>query len=187
MLRLALQSKWLTIHVITVSFASAVLSISFITGLIFLLKTVNPQQKSKQTFFLELIMYFLAIIYILIRFIRKNKVISLLNPFTQKVNISLMDKITHRAVIIGFPLFALGGLVFAMIWAQIAWSRFWGWDPKEVWSFITFLFYAALLHLRVGKGWEGEKTAWLAILGFGIIIFNQVFVNLVISGLHSDA
>lgn len=74
-----------------------------------------------------------------------------------------------------------------MIWAQYAWSRFWGWDPKEVWALITFLFYAAFLHLRLSKGWEGEKTTWLSIIGFGTIIFNQVFVNLVIAGLHSYA
>ena len=274
----ALQSKWLTIHVITVAFSSAVLSISFVTGIILLLKIINPNQKSKRTFFLEMIMYFLIVvigfitittsfnladykknlrfenhqkemaiyeyklpaitvpknsdvvklsvsksdtyevldqrngfieispiidaqklntiiwsfltgtlIYLFIRFITKRNIISLLKPFSQKVNINLMDEVTYRSIVIGFPLFTLGGLVFAMIWAQMAWSRFWGWDPKEVWALITFLFYAALLHLRIGKGWEGERTAWLAIVGFGIIVFNQVFVNLIVSGLHSYA
>ena len=72
-----------------------------------------------------------------------------------------MDEITYRSVVIGFPLFALGGLVFAMIWAQLAWSRFWGWDPKEVWALITFLFYSVLLHLRIGKdGKENERHGW---------------------------
>lgn len=272
----ALQSNWLTIHVLTVAFSSAVLSISFVTGIIYLLKTVNPAEKSKKTFFLELVMYFLVVVlgfiamtstfsamgyakdlqfenhkteldvyhyklpaitvpkdsvvvqsvdantyeavdqrngiieipnsidalklntiiwsflvgtvlYALIRLLTKRKIITLLKPLTHKVNASSMDEITYRAVIIGFPLFALGGLIFAMIWAQFAWSRFWGWDPKEIWALITFLFYAAMLHLRVGKGWEGERTAWMAIIGFGIIIFNQVFVNLVIAGLHSYA
>ncbi|HJF34369.1 MAG TPA: c-type cytochrome biogenesis protein CcsB [Sporosarcina psychrophila] len=272
----ALQSNWLTIHVLTVAFSSAVLSISFVTGIIYLLKTVNPVEKSKKTYFLELVMYFLVVVlgfiamtstfsamgyakdlqfenhkteldvyhykspaitvpkdsvvvqsvdantyeavdqrngiieipnsidalklntiiwsflvgtvlYALIRLLTKRKIITLLKPLTHKVNASSMDEITYRAVIIGFPLFALGGLIFAMIWAQFAWSRFWGWDPKEIWALITFLFYAAMLHLRVGKGWEGERTAWMAIIGFGIIIFNQVFVNLVIAGLHSYA
>ncbi|GLY12476.1 c-type cytochrome biogenesis protein CcsB [Pseudobacillus badius] len=270
----ALQSKWLTIHVMTVAFSSAILSISFVTGFIFLLKTIDVSQKSKQAFFLELTMYFLTVVlgfiiittsfnvtgykkyvmfenrqqkievydyqlpaiavpkdsvvvkspastealrdknglveipviidakklntiiwafltgslvYALIRLITKRKMISLIKPFSQKVNADLMDEVTYRSVVIGFPLFALGGLIFAMIWAQMAWSRFWGWDPKEVWALITFLFYAALLHLRIGKGWEGERTAWMALIGFGIIIFNQVFVNLIISGLHSYA
>ncbi|CAM5480272.1 C-type cytochrome biogenesis protein CcsB OS=Lysinibacillus sphaericus OX=1421 GN=LS41612_16135 PE=4 SV=1 [Lysinibacillus sphaericus] len=99
-----------------------------------------------------------------------------------------MDEVSYRAIIIGYSLFSLGGLVFAMIWAQIAWGRYWGWGlKKEVWALITFLFYAALMHLRISKNWEGERTAWMAIIGFGIIVFNQVFVNLVIAGLHSYA
>ena len=94
---------------------------------------------------------------------------------------------SYRAIAIGFPIFALGGLVFAMIWAQIAWTRFWGWDPKEVWALVTFLFYAVYLHLRLSNGWHGEKSAWLCVIGFAIIMFNLVFVNLVIAGLHSYA
>lgn len=271
----ALQSHWLTIHVITVATASAVLSVSFVTGLIYLLKNIDTAQKGKRSFFLELILYFLVVVvgfilatsafrisdysasyqfenqqgevqvydyvmpaivvpidakpvtgtagsyepanhyaglleipnnietaklnsvlwsfvigsvlYLLIRLITRKKIAQLLQPLTNKVNLSLMDEISYRSVVIGFPLFALGGLFFAMIWAQIAWSRFWGWDPKEVWALITFLFYAAFLHLRIGKEWTGEKTAWLAIIGFGTIIFNQIFVNLVIAGLHSYA
>lgn len=128
-----------------------------------------------------------SVLYMLIRLITSKKIAQLLQPFTNKVNLTLMDEISYRSVVIGFPLFALGGLFFAMIWAQIAWSRFWGWDPKEVWALITFLFYAAFLHLRIGREWTGENTAWLAIVGFGTIIFNQIFVNLVIAGLHSYA
>ncbi|MDY7046963.1 cytochrome c biogenesis protein CcsA, partial [Virgibacillus sp. M23] len=85
------------------------------------------------------------------------------------------------------PVFTLGALIFAMIWAQLAWTRFWGWDPKEVWALITFLFYAAYLHLRLSRGWHGEKSAWLAVIGFAIIMFNLIFVNLVLAGLHSYA
>ena len=70
-----------------------------------------------------------------------------------------MDEIGYRSVLIGFPVFTLGALIFAMIWAHEAWSRFWGWDPKEVWALITWLFYAAFLHLRLSQGWEGEKVS----------------------------
>lgn len=129
----------------------------------------------------------IGILYLLIRLMTRKKIAQLLQPFASKVNLTLMDEISYRSVVIGFPLFALGALFFAMIWAQIAWSRFWGWDPIEVWALITFLFYAAFLHLRIGREWTGEKTAWLAIIGFGTIIFNQIFVNLVIAGLHSYA
>ncbi len=63
-----------------------------------------------------------------------------------------MDEISYRVVLIGFPMFSLGGLFFAMIWAHTAWGKFWGWDPKEVGALITWLLYAALLHLRLSKG-----------------------------------
>src|SRR5699024_10173627 len=76
---------------------------------------------------------------------------------------------------------------FASIWAQIAWDRFWGWDPIEVWALITFLFYAVFLHLRLSRGWHGEKSAWLAVIGCTIIMLNIIAVNLVLAGLRSYA
>ena len=108
-------------------------------------------------------------------------------PLVKRVNSTLMDEIAYRSILIAFPIFTLGALIFAMIWAQEAWGRFWGWDPKEVWALITWLFYAAFLHLRLSKGWEGRKSAWLTVIGFLIILFNLVVVNLVIAGLHSYA
>lgn len=128
-----------------------------------------------------------TILYWAIRLIARKRIATLLKPFVKNVNLQLMDEIGYRAIIIGFPIFTLGALVFAMIWAQVAWSRFWGWDPKEVWALITWLFYAAYLHLRLGKGWQGEKSAWLGVIGFAIIMFNLVAVNLIIAGLHSYA
>lgn len=129
-----------------------------------------------------------TILYGILRLIFKGKTLfSLIKPLTRRVNLSLMDEIGYRSVIIGFPLFALGGILFASIWAQMAWSRYWGWDPKEVWALITFLYYAIFLHLRLGKGWEGRKSAWLAVGGLAIILFNVIAVNLIVSGLHSYA
>lgn len=128
-----------------------------------------------------------TVLYWLIRLMARKRIAAIFKPFVKNVNLQLMDEIGYRAVIIGFPLFSLGALIFAMIWAQIAWSRFWGWDPKEVWALVTWLFYAAYLHLRLGKGWQGEKSAWLGVVGFAIIMFNLVAVNLIIAGLHSYA
>lgn len=128
-----------------------------------------------------------TILYWIIRLIARKRIAALLKPFVKNVNLQLMDEIGYRAIIIGFPVFTLGALIFAMIWAQIAWSRFWGWDPKEVWALVTWLFYAAYLHLRLGKGWQGKKSAWLGVAGFAIIMFNLVAVNLIIAGLHSYA
>lgn len=127
------------------------------------------------------------ILYWLIRLIFKKPTGAIVQPMLKKINLNTLDEISYRAVAIGFPIFTLGALIFAMIWAQIAWTRFWGWDPKEVWALITFLFYAAYLHLRLSRGWHGEKSAWLVVIGFIIIMFNLIFVNLVIAGLHSYA
>lgn len=110
-----------------------------------------------------------TILYGVIRFITRKSISALLKPWTSRVQPQLMDEISYRAVVIGFPLFALGGLLFAMIWAQIAWSRYWGWDPKEVWALITFLFYAPSsisAYPKAGKekkqpGWPSSASALL--------------------------
>lgn len=127
------------------------------------------------------------VLYWATRLILRKRIAAAIQPLLKKVNPELVDEVSYRAVAIGFPVFTLGALIFAMIWAQQAWDRFWGWDPKEVWALITFFFYAAYLHLRLSRGWHGIKSAWLAVGGFGIIMFNLIAVNLIISGLHSYA
>lgn len=127
------------------------------------------------------------VLYGFIRLVLRKRIAAALKPLVKNINLDFVDEISYRSVLIGFPVFTLGGLIFAMIWAQMAWSRFWGWDPKEVWALITWLFYAAFMHLRLSKGWHGEKSAWLAVIGFVIIMFNLVAVNLIIAGLHSYA
>lgn len=263
----ALKSYWLWVHVTTAALGEAILAISAVAGLIFLLKNVDLTKKSKQRFWLEAVMFTLilvigfivssttfkltgyeaqftfidkneqpsqieynypplfgmhqyealtpdamtpwaempaivnaktlttfvwsvavgTVLYLIIRLIFRRPIASLFQPFAKKANSQLMDEIGYRSVLIGFPVFTLGALIFAMIWAHEAWSRFWGWDPKEVWALITWLFYAAFLHLRLSRGWEGEKSAWLAVIGFIIIMFNLIAVNLIIAGLHSYA
>ena len=76
-------------------------------------------------------------------------------------------------------------LIFGSIWAREAWGRFWGWDPKEVWTFIIWVIYAAYLHARTTGGFRGSRAAWLAIAGFVAVVFNYTIVNTVINGLHS--
>ncbi|MCD2136944.1 c-type cytochrome biogenesis protein CcsB [Salinicoccus halitifaciens] len=127
------------------------------------------------------------IVYGILRLILRKRLTALVKPLANKADLNLMDEIGYRSVIIGFPLFALGGIFFAAIWAQIAWSRFWGWDPKETWAFITFMFYTIFLHLRLNRGYEGEKSAWLAVIGFILILFNLIAINLIVAGLHSYA
>src|SRR5699024_3916990 len=217
----SLQSPWLYIHVSTVSLSQGVLGVSFVTGLIYLIKKINQSVKSKQTFWLETILYTLfvfigfivitvsfnmanyeavfeypsgnnvltmkyhlpaiagpedgqlvtegvmnawfdtpswfqgaeasrklntliwsiltgTILYLITRLLFRKRVGAAIQPALKNVNLDLLDEITYRAIAIGFPLFTLGGLIFAAIWAQIAWDRFWGWDPKEVWALITW-------------------------------------------------
>ncbi|MBP0724255.1 c-type cytochrome biogenesis protein CcsB [Bacillus sp. RG28] len=263
----SLKSYWLQIHVTTAALGEAILAVSFIVGLIYLIKNIDQKVSNKKTFWLEAVLYFLvtvigfviistafsvsgyeadykwidkngmeqkavynlpslvaphkgelltkdkleapfevpavinakklnsviwsifagAVLYGLIRLIIRKRIGAFLQPFVQKVDDDLMDEIGYRSVAIGFPVFTLGGLIFAMIWAQIAWTKFWSWDPKEDWALITWLFYAAYLHLRFNRNWTGEKSAWLAVIGFAIIMFNLVAVNLIIAGLHSYA
>ncbi|SET53951.1 cytochrome c-type biogenesis protein CcsB [Paenibacillus sp. NFR01] len=126
-------------------------------------------------------------LYGLLRLITRKPLGRALHPVLDGIDEQDLDEITYRAIAIGFPIFTLGALIFAMIWAQIAWGRFWGWDPKEVWALVTWLFYSAYLHLRLARGWQGRKSAWLAVLGFLVVMFTLVGVNLVIAGLHSYA
>lgn len=127
------------------------------------------------------------VLYGILRLFARKRLIDRLYGLVKGVDGELAEEISYRAIAIGYPLFTLGGLIFAMIWAHEAWGRFWGWDPKEVWALITWLFYSAYLHLRLSRGWQGENAAWLAVGGFIIIMINLVVVNLVVSGLHAYA
>lgn len=97
----------------------------------------------------------------------------------------MLDEITYKSIAIGFPIFTLGGLIFGAIWADQAWGVYWSWDPKETWSLITWFAYAFFLHSRLLRGWKGKKIAIVAVIGFVMVIFTYLGVNLLLSGLHS--
>lgn len=97
----------------------------------------------------------------------------------------LLDDLTYKSIAVGFPIFTLGGLIFGAIWADQAWGKYWGWDPKETWSLITWFVYAFYLHVRFVKGWRGHKIAMVAVIGFVCTVFTYLGVNLLLSGLHS--
>jgi len=98
-----------------------------------------------------------------------------------------LDALAYRAVAVGFPLFTLGGLIFGMVWAYRAWGSYWSWDPKEVWSLITWFVFALYLHTRIVMGWKGRRSAWIAIAGFLAALFTYFGVNYLLAGLHSYA
>lgn len=102
-------------------------------------------------------------------------------------NATKLDELTYNAIKIGYPLFTVGGLIFGMIWANKAWGRYWGWDPKETWALVTFLVYSIYLHLRIVIGKDGVIPAAISVLGFIVTMFTLFGVNFLISGLHSYA
>jgi len=95
----------------------------------------------------------------------------------------LMDELTHQLVMFGF-LFLSAGIITGAVWANSAWGRYWGWDPKETWSLITWFVYATLLHARFMRGWHGNRIAVLSIVGFLAVLFTYFGVNY-LPGLHS--
>ena len=98
-------------------------------------------------------------------------------------DVDLLDDLNHRLVMFGF-LFLSAGIITGAVWAYSAWGRYWGWDPKETWSLITWFVYATLLHARMMRGWRGKRTAFLSIGGFAAVLFTYFGVNL-LPGLHS--
>ena len=95
-----------------------------------------------------------------------------------------LDTLSYRSILVGFVLLTLG-LISGAVWANEAWGTWWSWDPKETWAFISWLFYAAYLHMRISKGWQGRKPALLATSGFFIVLICYLGVNFWGVGLHS--
>jgi len=97
----------------------------------------------------------------------------------------LLDELSYQLILIGFLLLTLG-IITGSVWAHSAWGSYWSWDPKETWSLITWLVYAALLHSRLIRGWKGKRIAILSIIGFCCVLFTYFGVNY-LAGLHSYA
>ena len=95
-----------------------------------------------------------------------------------------LDTLAYRLIAFAFPIWTFA-VIAGAIWAQEAWSRYWGWDPKETWSFITWVIFAGYLHARATAGWRGRKSAWVALVGFVSLLITYYAVNLWIVGLHS--
>lgn len=95
-----------------------------------------------------------------------------------------LENLAYRVNVIGFAFWTFT-LIAGAIWAEHAWGRYWGWDTKEVWTFIIWVVYAGYIHARATRGWRGAPSAWLAIVGFSAVLFNFTVVNLFFKGLHS--
>jgi cytochrome c-type biogenesis protein CcsB len=153
----ALQSYWLVIHVSAAIIGSGVFLVPGVASVLYLFRAAYEKDDTK--------------------FAR----------FASKLPAAdVLDRIAYRTTIFAFPVFTFGVLCGA-VWAESAWGRFWGWDPKETVAFIAWVVYAAYLHSRATAGWRGARAAAINIVGFAAIIFNLFFVNLVTAGLHSYA
>jgi len=95
-----------------------------------------------------------------------------------------LEVLTYRVILVGFVLWTFT-LIAGAIWAERAWGRYWGWDTKEVWTFIIWVIYAGYIHARATRGWRGARSSWLALVGFAAVMFNFSVVNLFFKGLHS--
>jgi cytochrome c-type biogenesis protein CcsB len=107
------------------------------------------------------------------------------NVWAQRLpSLEVLDQLSYRLVAFVFPLWTFS-VIAGAIWAEAAWGRYWGWDPKETWAFITWVAYAAYLHARVTIGWRGRRAAWLCLFAGSTFLFNYVYVNIWGTGLHT--
>ena len=156
----ALQSYWLPIHVSVVSLGSGVFLVAGVASILFLVKMSRLGAPDAEGTVARIVQRL---------------------PDAQT-----LDRIAYRTTIFAFPVFGFG-VIFGAIWAEEAWGRYWGWDPKETVSFIAWVIYAAYLHARSTAGWRDKKAAWINVAGFVAMVFNLFFINLVTVGLHSYA
>jgi cytochrome c-type biogenesis protein CcsB len=158
----ALQSFWLVIHVSVAFIASALFTLAFSTTVVQLVQERRELAKAAG------------------------------NPprrggFMDNLPGSVeLERSAYRLHVVAFPLWTFT-VIAGAIWAEHAWGRYWNWDPKEVWSFVIWTVYAGYLHARATRGWDGRRSAYLALAGYACILFNFLVVNIFFVGLHSYA
>lgn len=174
----ALQSNWLMMHVSLMMLSYGSLIIGSLISILFLMLSFKEPLGSTE---------------------RKNSSLNSLNLKKMETSLSLayspsssfvlkflenMDNLSYRIISLGFPFLTLG-IIAGAVWANEAWGSYWSWDPKETWALITWLVFAAYLHARIVKGWEGKRPAILASVGFFVVWFCYLGVNFLGQGLHS--
>lgn len=153
----ALKSPWLLIHVLA----------AIISGGIFLLANS------------------IAAAYLVLEKIERRKDGKGRGPWASRLpSLDSLDQLTYRLIALVFPIWTFS-IIAGAIWAEAAWGRYWGWDPKETWAFITWVAYAAYLHARVTAGWKGKKAAWLCLIAGSTFLFNYIYVNIWGTGKHT--
>ncbi len=153
----ALQSYWLVIHVVAAVIATGAFTVGAMASALYLVKARAERRTDASS----------------------------TGYVARLPKAAVLDRVAYRVHAFGFPVWTFAALVAGPIWAEYAWGRYWGWDPKEVWAFITWVVYAAYLHARATAGWRGKGAAVIALIGFATLMFNFVGINLFGSGLHS--
>jgi len=151
----ALQSNWLTSHVLTCFLGYAAFTVAFALGLMYFIK--GRQQIGEN---------------------KNSGLVTRLLPDEY-----MIDELMYQSAVLGFVFLTLG-IVTGSVWAHYAWGSYWSWDPKETWSLVTWLIYALMLHARHVRGWRGRRMAMMSIVGFGCVLFTYLGVNFLPS-LHS--
>ena len=151
----ALQSAWLVIHVFVAVLGTSFFAIGGGLSLVQLLQARAANTKTRTMKFLQTL------------------------PSAE-----VLENLAYRVIVVGFVFWTFT-LIAGAIWAERAWGRYWGWDTKEVWTFIIWTIFAGYIHARATRGWRGSRSAWLAIVGFTAVMFNFTVVNLFFKGLHA--
>jgi cytochrome c-type biogenesis protein CcsB len=155
----ALNSYWFIVHVSTIIVSSGIFLIGAVPAAMFLVR--NGYDDGKRRF-----------------------------PYTLGRHVpaaAMLERLTFRMHAFAFPLFTFGALIAGPLWAEASWGRYWGWDPKEVWAFISWIVYAAYLHARSTPSVKRTVATWIALIGFATMLMNLFGVNLFFEGLHSYA
>ena len=151
----SLQSAWLVIHVFVASLGTGFFALGAALSVVQLLQARRAAGKAAGLRFLDTL------------------------PAADK-----LENMAYRMIVVGFVFWTFT-LIAGAIWAERAWGRYWGWDTKEVWTFIIWTIFAGYIHARATRGWRGSRSAWLAIIGFSAVVFNFTIVNLFFKGLHA--
>jgi cytochrome c-type biogenesis protein CcsB len=163
----ALRSYWLAIHVTTAILGFGIFFVSGIASVLYLVRSRHEARVAAGT-------------------VSADEPAAGFGIAQRLPSAESLDRVAHRTAVFGFPIWTFA-VIAGAIWAESAWGRFWGWDPKETWAFIAWVVYAAYLHARTTAGWRGRPAAWVNIVGLGVMVFNLLYVNMVSTGLHSYA
>jgi cytochrome c-type biogenesis protein CcsB len=155
----ALHSYWFYVHVSTVIVSSGIFLLGFVPAAMFLIRA--GYDRGRRSF-----------------------------PYTLGRRVpaaDLLERLTFRLHAFAFPLFTFGALIAGPLWAEASWGRYWGWDPKEIWAFVSWVVYASYLHARATPSVRRTTATWIAVFGFATMLMNLFGVNLFFEGLHSYA